>query len=430
MQASRILICVLAISTIPYVSASDLDAEDVFNKAKHYTVEVKASIETPIFDDKVGLVKGAGFLVDSDRGWILTNNHVSTMSQSRISVRFMGEREIQAKRIYIDTFHDLAILQVDAKKTMTKTAAELDCVELPGTGHPVGAYGHPWGFKYTGTMGVVSGVTSKHGRVMLQTDAPINGGNSGGPLISIKTGRVVGMNTSKIADERDQNTNFAEPMKYACKMLSLLDVGKRPLPPKLSVSFIDDSSGIEQLKVAKVWDFDTFWFVVGDVIQKINGKGPLIKNETDLIHSLRGAPGEVAISVMRGGHEVDLLGTFPQELDILSYRAVNMSSVIIGAIELDKELSSMYETPVVLAVKQGTYGEFAGFEAFDMITHVNNRPVANVDELLRILKDVEKNDNSTSFTVRSERLTDNSYYTYKELRMRTVSVDEISISGI
>lgn len=180
MHASRILICVAAISATSYVSAIELDAEDVFNQAKRYTVEVKASVETPIFDDNVGLVKGAGFLVDSDRGWILTNNHVSTMSQSRISVRFMGEREIQAKRIYIDTFHDLSILQVDAKETISKTAAELDCIELPSTGHPVGAYGHPWGFKYTGTMGVVSGVTSKHGRVMLQTDAPINGGNSGG----------------------------------------------------------------------------------------------------------------------------------------------------------------------------------------------------------------------------------------------------------
>lgn len=252
----------------------------------------------------------------------------------------------------------------------------------------------------------------------------------GGPLISIKTGRVVGMNTSKIADERDQNTNFAEPMKYVCKMLSLLDEGKRPLPPKLSVSFVDDSSGTEQLKVAKVWGFDTFGFEVGDVIQKIKGKGPLIKNETDLIHALRGASGEVAISVVRGGDEIELLGTFPQELDILSYRAVNMSGVIIGSAELDKELSSIYQNPVVLAVKQGTDGEFAGFEALDMITHVNNSPVANIDELLKILKGAEESDNSTSFTVRSERMTDNSYYTYKELLMRTVNVDEISVSGI
>ena len=106
---------------------------------------------------------------------------------------------------------------------------------MPPVGHPVGAFGHPWRLQFTGTRGIISGVTSRYRTELLQTDAPINQGNSGGPLISLEDGRIVGINTAGIRGA--QNTNFAVAMKYACRIVELLRAGADPSPPDLGLVF-------------------------------------------------------------------------------------------------------------------------------------------------------------------------------------------------
>jgi len=66
-------------------------------------------------------------------------------------------------------------------------------------------------------------VTTRLGSNMLQTDAPINEGNSGGPLISLETGKVVGVNTAKIKEESVEGLSFAVPIPYACTIIELLN---------------------------------------------------------------------------------------------------------------------------------------------------------------------------------------------------------------
>lgn len=80
---------------------------------------------------------------------------------------------------------DLAVLKLAEEQRAGLEAARLDCGELPPVGRPVGAFGHPWGLTYTATRGIVSGVTAQFEGELLQIDAPINGGNSGGPLLSL-----------------------------------------------------------------------------------------------------------------------------------------------------------------------------------------------------------------------------------------------------
>ena len=93
------------------------------------------------------------------------------------------------------------IARVVAPTAPHVNAPTLDCGTMPPVAHSVGAFGHPWGFRFTGTRGITSAVTTRLGPNMLQTDAPINEGNSGGPLISLETGKVVGINTAKIKEE-------------------------------------------------------------------------------------------------------------------------------------------------------------------------------------------------------------------------------------
>ena len=71
------------------------------------------------------------------------------------------QKQNLAKKIYLDSYLDLAIIQVSPEHfPKNHKEANLECDEKPKTGHPVGAYGHPWDLSYTGTKGIISGVTS------------------------------------------------------------------------------------------------------------------------------------------------------------------------------------------------------------------------------------------------------------------------------
>ena len=143
-------------------------------------------------EDSKETSNGAGFLIDRNRGWILTNAHVVSYSPSIHKIAFHNHDYISAQKIYVDPNLDLAILQVPSSE-IPKTAheAKLDCNSNVSTGHPVGAFGHPWGYSFTGTRGIISGIDDVE---MLQTDAPINPGNSGGPLFN-EDGDVIGINS-------------------------------------------------------------------------------------------------------------------------------------------------------------------------------------------------------------------------------------------
>src|SRR5262245_1394874 len=230
MKRGVTLLAVLAAG--PAVAATS--TEKIFAEARAYTAYTETRIETPFIEDEQGSTFGAAFVVDARRHWLLTNAHVSGHSPAHITAMFAGEDPVTAWPVYIDPYLDLAVLEFDHAAT-APGAARLDCESLPATGHPVGAFGHPAGFKFSGTRGVISGRTYRFGEDWLQTDAPINGGNSGGPLISLETGRVVGINTATLRDEDSHNANFAVLALHACRVLELLASGGEPRPPDIGV---------------------------------------------------------------------------------------------------------------------------------------------------------------------------------------------------
>src|SRR5690606_13999228 len=102
-----------------------------------------------------------------ERSWIVTNRHVVGESPSHVQVAMKSAPYADAEKVYVDPYIDIAVLRADVG---ADKQARLDCQDMPGTGHPVGAYGHPWGLEYTGTQGVISGRTDKPGTELLQTD--------------------------------------------------------------------------------------------------------------------------------------------------------------------------------------------------------------------------------------------------------------------
>ncbi|MGH8635311.1 MAG: S1C family serine protease, partial [Burkholderiales bacterium] len=290
------------VASAPVAAAAD-SSEDIFKGALRYTVQIRTTLPVPFDGDRKGSSLGAGFVVDAARGWIMTNAHVVGRSPSRVEVALHGQEYSEAAKVYVDPFLDLAIIRVsESVETVGIAGPRLECEGVPPVGHPVGAFGHPWRLPFTGTRGIISGVTARYRTELLQTDAPINQGNSGGPLISLDSGRIVGINTAGIRGA--QNTNFAVAIKYACRVLQLLQEGKDPSPPDLKLVYFRDIDNRKELRVARSYAGDgMLQLLPGDVIRQVVGESGAIENETQLMHALRGRLAKSSLKVLRQDQE-------------------------------------------------------------------------------------------------------------------------------
>ncbi|HXF65093.1 MAG TPA: trypsin-like peptidase domain-containing protein [Burkholderiales bacterium] len=378
-QKFKRAVAIGALASIAGAAIAD-GSETIFSRALHYTVQIRTAVETPLEGDFKGTLRGAGFLVDTQRGWVLTNAHVVSRSPSRVEVAFQGRPYQDAEKIYVDPHLDLAVVRVALPQGDRREAAPLECDTIPRVGHPVGAFGHPWNMRFTGTRGIVSGTTTRQHVELLQTDAPINQGNSGGPLISLETGRIVGINTAQIRGS--QNTNFAVAMIHACRVIELMRAGRDPSPPALPVVYFNDHDDERVLKVARNYGGPgAIGLRPGDIIRGVVGVADPIESETGLYHALRGRLDAFSLRVERGGREVIVHGSARPQSSALDVRGIVAGGVFFAPTPLRDAAEVRVGALMVHHVERGSDGDAKELRRGDFLEAVDGEPVASLEEL-------------------------------------------------
>ncbi len=195
-------------------------SEVVVLTSQDFNLDVKAK---SVFDRvSSGVVRlegdrglGTAFLISRD-GLALSNHHVVS-GQSGMLARFSDNRTVPFRVVRSDEQSDVALIQLHC---------EVDCVTVPlgseseiSTGSDVYALGHPVGLTATLTKGIVSGVRLVGGVTLLQVDAALNAGNSGGPIIDAKSGKVVAVVSFKVA--RAEGLGFGIAIDDALRVLGV-----------------------------------------------------------------------------------------------------------------------------------------------------------------------------------------------------------------
>jgi len=258
---------------------------------------------------------GTGFIIDED-GYILTNHHVIETAD-RINVRLADGRTLRAERVGSDPDTDIALIKVNSPRPLPH--AVLGDSDTLRVGEWVLAIGNPLAYEHTVTVGVVSFIGRKLFDSSLdryiQTDAAINFGNSGGPLINSR-GEVIGINAA--ISSRASNIGFAVPINQASAILPQLRDKGRVSRGYIGVALRDVDADLRQslgLNVnagAMVQDVTAgspgarAGLRPYDVIVAVDGK-PVQRND-ELIHTISARqPGTMAtLQVVRDGRPINV----------------------------------------------------------------------------------------------------------------------------
>jgi serine protease Do len=363
--------------------------------------------------------RGSGFIINPE-GLIVTNNHV-IRDAKRVTVTMDDGQTLPAKVVGADSRTDIALLKIEAKHPLPYV--ELGTSAKVEPGEWVIAIGNPFGLSETVTAGIVSALGRNIGAgpydQFIQVDAPINEGNSGGPLLT-QDGKVVGMTTAILSPSGGSiGIGFAIPSDLIKKIAADLEhsghvtrgyigVSTQPVSPAMSKALgLSSSGGALVAGVEPNTPAQQAGLQPGDVIRALNGEP--VKTPRDLAVAVAGtAPGDTAhLDVTRDGHDrtVDVhVGQLPSEQQMAEngrHHAEEQGrlGVALGAISPD--VASQLNLPegtqgaVVTEVQPGSPAEQAGIEAGDVIVGVGTHTVTNPSQAASAIRNAEHNGDGT-----------------------------------
>lgn len=340
---------------------------------------------------------GSGVIVDAQKGYILTNNHVVGKA-NKITVTLRDGRSFEAKMVGTDPESDVAVIQIPAENLQDLPVANSDRLRV---GDFVVAIGNPFGLGQTVTSGIVSalgrtGLGIEGYEDFIQTDASINPGNSGGALVNLR-GELVGINTAIIAPGGGNvGIGFAIPANMAMSLMShlvthgevnrgRLGVAVQDLTPELAKAFgLKNHHGAVITQILKESPAEKAGLKPGDIITSINGKkiknGASIRNAVGLLR----IGDQVSMRILHKGKPKTVTAIIAEKRRIkVGGRKIHpaLTGAELAAIEKGSSEQAATEGIRVEAINVGSPAWQNGLKKGDVIAMANRRPVKTLQEL-------------------------------------------------
>lgn len=345
---------------------------------------------------------GSGVIIDKEHGFIVTNAHVIKDTQA-ITVTLKDGRSMRARIIGYDSPSDIAVIQITAKRLKNATYGDSDKLRV---GDFVCAIGSPLGFEQTVTSGVVSGLERSLGILgfenFIQTDAPINLGNSGGALVNMK-GELIGINTALIGivPTTASNTgiglaipsniakNIADQLiRYGKVMRGFIGIMVQDITPALAeaMKLQESEGGALVTQVLEGSPAATAGLRVKDVIVKIMGKP--VHSATQVINttSLLNIGSKISLQVRRDNRLINFetIVTDPENLKKTQGASKNLLSGL-GLKNFNLLIDNQFIKGIeVLYVDDTSIAYSCGLYPTDIILTAANQPITSINELQAI----------------------------------------------
>jgi len=409
-----------------------VDFTTVAEKAIPAVVSIKVQINKPSFglqDDSEDLMQddffrkffrlpqqnpsraqvgqGSGFIVSPD-GTILTNNHL-VKDAEKISVTLNNGKEYVAKVIGKDPNSDLAVIKIDASNLPILKLGNSDAIKV---GQWVAAIGNPAGLQATLTVGVVSakdrsdlGITPFGN--FIQTDAAINLGNSGGPLLDDQ-GNVIGINIAIASHTAGyEGIGFAIPSSTAQQVMeqlladgsvtrSYLGIILQKVDSDLADAFkLKDMNGALVADVIKDSPASKSKIQPGDIILKLNDTAVTNVGTFRNMVSMMKPGTKLNLTILRDNKEIQTsveTATLPEQLGYTEGK-IQKLGIQVDALTQDaaQRLGYIDEVGVVISkVENGSLASMAGLKKGALIVSVNNQSVKTPEEFYNAVKGVEE----------------------------------------
>ncbi len=369
-------------------------------------------------------VQGSGFIISSD-GYILTSNHLVEDAE-KVEVELSDERKFPAEVVGTDPETDVALVKIDSKNLPYLELSDSDKLEV---GEWVLAIGNPFGLNQTITAGIVSakgrsnvGLTTYED--FIQTDAAINFGNSGGPLINLD-GEVVGINTAIVGSTGNIGIGFAVPINMAKAILPQLKKGEeiergflgvdiQDLTPELAEYFgLKNTKGVLIPEVQSESAAEKAGIKPNDIIVEFNGKGVETAKELQKCVAMLEPGTNVKIVVFRDAKQETLTAELAKRppLSEITGKAgpKTLEELGFSVQDLTADLAERYgyegqSGVLVTSVDSDSGAARAGIAPGVLIKEVNGKEVTNSREFNEQILDAKKKDN-VLLKVRKERYT-------------------------
>jgi len=360
--------------------------------------------------------QGSGVIVSED-GYILTANHV-VGDADIVWVKLAGKKQYKAEVVGTDPTTDIALVKIDVDDLPYAALGDSDELEV---GQWVLAIGNPAGLEQTVTQGIVSG-TGRKGLGLtrienyIQTTAPINFGNSGGPLVNLR-GEVVGINTAiKSRQAGYEGIGFAVPVNIAKRsMRQLKETGESSwgylgvVPGEVDPDLAEHLgiTGIEMLSVEEDSPADRGGLEAGDIVVRYDGQQvDNVDQFRELVANTK--PGStVKIEVLRSGKRESLkvtVGSWSQEGEAVARGEAGRIGLGFEVQEVTRQDSEELgfdgrEGLLVTSIDPDSEAYAKGLRSGQLIIEINYESVKRIAQLEREVKKAREGDEKVILTV-------------------------------